>query len=538
MGTQQVRTEEVNVPMPDGTVLTADVVTLDDGARRPTLLMRTPYGRAASRAAEDPVGLARSGWSVVIQDVRGRFESEGSFVPFINERRDGNATVAWCAKQPWSDGNVVGWGASYLGATQWLAASSKPAGLKAIVPMVSSAYFDDGWTYEGGAMRIGFTLPWALLMAASDPVADARALARRARLAANPDALYRHPLGSNPVRKESSAFASWLAPDRARTWKNVNVAARFPKIDLPVFHVAGWFDLFCDSTIRCFAELSAKASTARARASQRLVIGPWTHAGLFADATAEQSFGPHAGPAADTRGEALRWAKRAASGFAVDRGVRLFVMGVNEWREYPSWPPRATSTDWYLGSGGSLGLAAPSDAGRDTFTYDPLDPVPTQGGRTLGPFLPPAGPADQRRVEERNDVLVYTSEPLSRPLTVIGMVRAVIRFATSGLSADVTVKLIDVHPDGRAMSVVDSVRRSAFTAGRPRDVVVDVGCTALTFKAGHRVRIEVSSSNFPRLDRNPSTAVPSGEATRLAGARQTVFVGGSRPSRLVLPVVR
>lgn len=536
-----MRSEEVMVPMADGVALAAEVITVDDGVARPTLLIRTSYSRPASRAAEDPVGLARTGWSVVIQDVRGRFDSEGFFDPFRQERRDGADTIAWCARQPWSDGRVATWGASYLGGTQLLAAAERPPALRAIAPMVTSGWFDEGWTYEGGALQLGFVMPWALMMAMGDPRLSAADQARVLEVASDWDAAYRHPLAGHPARALFGPFDEWMAADPSGAWKPVALAKRMARLQVPGFHVAGWYDIFCDSSLRTWKALSAGG------APQRIVIGPWTHAGLFLESTPEVAFGPEAnGIALDLRGEALRWMRRALDGDKVEGGIRVFVMGTNEWRDLPDWPAPATPTTLWLDStiganslrgDGVLRLDAPTDTGRDSFDYDPHNPVPTRGGRTLGPFLPQPGPVDQRAVEERDDVLVYTSESLKQPLTVIGPVTATIRFATTGRSADVTVKLVDVHPDGRALNVVDSVRRIGFTPGRARDVEVAIGATAMTFLRGHRLRVEVSSSNFPRLDRNPSTGEPAGDATELHGARQTVHLGGARPSGITLPVV-
>ena len=314
----------------------------------------------------------------------------------------------------------------------------------------------------------------------------------------------------------------------------------------PGFFVGGWYDLFCDSTLRTWQTLR-DAQPNGATVPHRIVVGPWTHARLFEDMAPEMDFGADAnGAAQDVRGEALRFLRACADGESPAGGAKLFVMGSNQWREFDAWPPPANATEWYLDStqgantrfgDGTLLRDAPEARRRDTFVYDPSDPVPTQGGRTLGPYLPMAGPVDQRLVEERDDVLVYTSAPLTEPVTVVGVVSATVNFATTGKSADVTVKLVDVHPDGRAMNVVDSVRRLDFTPGRQKAVTVEVGATAITFLRGHSIRVEVSSSNFPRLDRNPSTGVHWGDATKLVRADQTLLLGGARPSRVTLPVV-
>jgi len=546
MAQASVRCEEMRVPMRDGTLLAADLVTVDDGVARPALLVRTSYSRAASRAAEDPVGLAHLGWAVVIQDVRGRFDSEGEFDPFRQEGPDGADTIAWCAAQPWCNGQVATWGASYLGATQMRAALERPPALVAMSPWVTSGWQDDGWTYEGGALQLGFVMPWAVMMAASNPRATPAQLTKAVAAGGDWDRLYKRALGRHPAKALFPPFAAWIAADRDAHWAPAATTKALRRVATPGFFVAGWFDIFCDASLRTWQTLRESAATPQARAAQRIVVGPWTHAGLFQDATPEMMFGAAAnGMAQDVRGEALRFLRSCVDGVQPEGGAKVFVMGAGEWREYDAWPPRSTPAEWYLDAtdganslrGDGVLRRDPGIPGRDSFVYDPRDPVPTRGGRTLGPFLPFPGPVDQRPVEARDDVLVYTSALLDRSITIVGDVTATIRFASSAPSADVTVKLVDVHPDGRAMNVVDSVRRQSFTPGRPRNVTVVVGSTAIEFPKGHRIRVEVSSSNFPRLDRNPSRAEHWGDATTLERATQTVVRGGARGSRITLPVV-
>jgi putative CocE/NonD family hydrolase len=523
--------------MRDGVVLAADLITLDDEVPRPALLIRSPYSRAASRAAEDPVSLARLGWAVVIQDVRGRFDSEGQFEPFLQEGSDGADTVEWCAAQSWCDGRVASWGASYLGATQLRTALERPPSLVAMSPWVTSGWQDDGWTYEGGALQLGFAMPWAVMMAASNPRATPAQLAKAFAAGDDWDRLYRRAIGAHPARSLFAPFARWVGKDHADYWTPAATTRSLRRVTTPGFFVAGWFDVFCDSTVRTYETLAAPRPDG-STVPQRIVVGPWTHARLFEDTSPEMAFGNAAnGAAQDVRGEALRFLRSCLDGESPTTGAKLFVMGSNEWREFESWPPPSTALDLYLDADNALRSDPPPETTSESFTYDPRNPVPTYGGRTLGQFLPMAGPVDQRAVEERDDVLVYTTAPLAEAVTVIGVVEATVRFVTTGKSADVTVKLVDVHPDGRAMNVVDSVRRLDFTPGRAKDVVVSVGATAMTFLKDHRIRIQISSSNFPRLDRNPSTGVHWGDATKLEGAEQTVFRGGARPSRITLPVV-
>ena len=532
----RVRVLDTAVVLRDGTRLAADVAVADDGVPRPTLLVRTPYSRQTARQTIDPIAFARAGWSVVLQDVRGRHDSEGHFDPFHQEQADGAETIRWCARQPWSDGRVALWGASYLGATQMLGASRRPPALRAMAPMVTTGAFDEGWTYEGGALQLGFVLSWAQGFAASDPRSPRAAKTAAARLGRDWERLFRHPLGDHPLRAAFPALDRWLDPSDRRYWGKVDVTRALRRLAVPAFHVAGWYDIFCEGSLRAYAAMSDGADDYAAR-SQRLIVGPWTHAGVFVPLTAEMDFGIHANGLADnTPGRMIQWLRRAVDGLDVEGGARVFVMGRNRWRELPSWPPPSTATPLYLDEG-ALQWAPPATAGQDRFAYDPDDPVPTRGGRCLGPYLPLAGPVDQRPVEARGDVLVYTSPRLRRAVEVIGTVTARVVFASSAPSADVTVKLVDCDPSGRAYNVVDSVRRVTLVPGKPTAVDVTVGSTAMCFKAGHRIRVEISSSNFPRLDRNPSTGEPAGTATRLLGADQTVYRGGRRPSYVTLPVV-
>lgn len=525
---------DVRVPMRDGTALATDVLTAP-GTAVPAMLFRSPYSRAGVRMGADAIGLARRGWGVVVQDVRGRFDSQGSFEPFAQEAEDGVDCVAWCASRPWCDGRVVAVGASYEAGAILRAAGARPPALAAMGLLAAAALPGDRWRDEGGALQLGWMLPWSIMIAASDPRSDDASRARAAGMMEDLDALYRTPLGAHPVRDVFPAFAGWL-DQRPTGWAALDDIAG---ARIPAFHVAGWFDLFCDEGLRTWQALSA------AGVPQRIVVGPWTHDRFLMPTTPELSFGPQA-DGSGLRDEMTGWLRDAIDGRDVVTGARLFVMGSNRWIETSSWPPATEPLTMFLdghapantaGGGGVLRRDAPADPRVDAFVYDPRDPVPTRGGRMLGAFLPFAGPADQRPVEDRPDVLVYTSDVLAEPLTIVGHVRAAVRFCTSGRSADVTVKLVDVHPDGRALAVLDSVRRAPFRPGRTQEVEVDLGATAMCFAPGHRLRVEVSSSNFPRLDRNPSTGVPSGAATTLEPARQQVHTGGPAPSRIVLPVV-
>ncbi|HUQ40643.1 MAG TPA: CocE/NonD family hydrolase [Acidimicrobiales bacterium] len=493
---------ETRVAMRDGVELATDVIAPADPA--PALLIRTPYTRGMSRSFEDPIGAARKGWAVVVQDVRGRWDSDGTFSPFHQEVDDGHDAVAWVAAQPWCDGRVVGWGGSYVGATQYLAALGGHPALKAIAPVVSAASYDEGWTTEGGAMAAGFVVLWAAGMAATDPRATEAQRRAAAKLGEDWAALYRQPPSTSPLREMWPPFARW-ADGEATQWEPVDVARNVARLDLPAFHVAGWYDIFCESSLRAYTTLRDGAASPRARAAQRLIVGPWSHAGLYLDFVGDLVLGPAAAGA--TQGlpwVMLDWLRAAIDGEEVTSGVRVFVLGENRWRDLESWPPPATATPLWLADDGGLVWEQPTTVeGRSVVTYDPDDPTPTRGGRLLGAYLPGAGAYDQRVVEERDDVAVFTSAPLKKAVTVIGPVQAKVRVASTGPSLDVTVKLVDVWPDGRAMNVVDSIRRVEATPGRVKTVTVDVGSIAIRIPRGHRIRVDIAPANFPRFDLNP-----------------------------------
>jgi putative CocE/NonD family hydrolase len=325
---------------------------------------------------------------------------------------------------------------------------------------------------------------------------------------------------------------------------------------VPAFHITGWYDALSNGTIRNFAGLRRNARSARARDGQRLIVGPWTHATPTVNTTTigDVSFGPQAG----FDSEALivewfdYWLKNRPTGVLSRAPVRLFVMGANVWRDEQEWPPaRAVKTSFYLHSAGgantlsgngSLGKTLPATEAPDRFVYDPAKPVPTgaRGGYSRAP-------SDQRDVEQRQDVLVYTSEPMQAPLEVTGPITVELWAASSGTDTDFTAKLVDVHPDGTARALTDGILRARYRKGKttpvlltpnqPELMTIDVGATSNAFLPGHRIRLEISSSNFPRFDRNPNTGAPFGESAELRVATQTIFHDAQRPSRIILPVI-
>lgn len=436
-------------------------------------------------------------------------------------------------------------GRSYAAAVQWLGALEQPPHLRAISPIVTGSDFFDGWIYEGGAFQLGFNLFWIWLM--SNP-----------REANRLDEVFTHlPLRTLPIADLAWArlYAHWVAHSTDDAyWRALSINRRYASIDIPAFIVGGWYDVFVRGTLENFVGVRTHGSEA-ARAGTRLVIGPWAHGSTYGPYPDHSfpAFAPH--DALDVPGLQLRFFARHLRGddhADDDPAVRVFVMGENRWRNEETWPPaRAAETAWFLRAGGRLSLDAPADEPADEYVYDPADPAPTIGGPTSLParmMKTNTGPLDQRRLDERPDVLLYTSEPLDEALDVIGPLELVLYAATSAPDTDFVAKLIDVSPDGPSVILTEGVLRTRFREGFDREVLgepgrayeyaIALGATGNVFLPGHRLRLAITSSSFPRFDRNPNTGAPLGVdgPADLRAARQTIFHDSTRPSRLMLPV--
>ena len=573
--------KNIPVAMRDGVNLATDVYRQDGAGPFPTLVTRLPYNKELPGLLNfcfDVHRAAQAGYAVVVQDTRGRYASEGEFTPFLDEAADGADTIAWAAAQPWSTGQVGMTGGSYFGATQWLAASAGPPALKAIAPFVTTDQYYESWAYQGGAFQLGFNLHWSL-----SSLALGEMMRRLGTGAAKPadlmdliaavddnEELYRRtPLRGLPeLAGLAGYYDDWLDhPSYDGFWRGCAPRERYGAITAPALNMGGWFDLFLKGTIANYLGMKASGGSDAARGLQRLVIGPWAH-GPLAGWFPERSFGLMSGTdAADITGIQLRWfdhlLRGEDNGVPDDKPVRIFVMGVNSWRDEDDWPlPDTDFVDYHLGGGGrantaagdgTLAPGAPGDAATDVYLYDPRNPVPTVGGASFLPGLfigANAGPRDQRAVEQRGDVLCYSTAPLDAPLEVTGPVEAILHVSSSARDTDITAKLVDVAPDGRAESLADGILRLRYRnslsepallePGRVYEVRVDLVATSNVFAAGHRIRLEISSSNFPRFDRNTNTGgviAQEGEAD-FQPALNRVHHGRGYPSRLVLPVIR
>ena len=536
----------VPVKMQDGVTLVADVYRPETEGRFPVLLQRTPYNRAgAARMANE---MAAQGYVVVIQDTRGRFDSQGDFYPFRYESRDGYDTVEWAAALPYSNGKVGMFGGSYVGATQMLASIARPPHLTAIFPYVTAAEYYEGWTYQGGALMEWFASSWTtgltvdtlrrMAQATIDPRAWVNQLpVEQYRLLAPPATTALAPY-----------FRDWVIHERDDDyWRPWKIREHYGEMNVKALHAGGWHDIFLGGSIRNY-EGMRKASPAAA--DQRLLLGPWAHAetspeGKIGDVT----FGKAA--VLDMTATTLHWMDYALKGvrneYATGAPVRIFVMGENAWRDEKEFPLARTVYKSYYLAPGALATAAPGEAKPSAYEYDPANPVPTLGGRLCcGQQIPP-GPADQRPNEGRADVLVFSTPPLAADTEVTGWIRAKIFAATSAVDTDFTALLADVEPSGYARFLTDGIVRARYRnsttkaglvePGKVYEYDIDLWATSNLFKAGHRIRLYVSSSNFPRFSRNLNTGEAIAGATRMVKAKQTVYHDAQHPSALVLPVI-
>jgi len=551
---------EIGVKMKtrDGVALVADVYRPEAEGRYPTLLQRTPYDRRGG--VDEARALAGAGYVVIRQDVRGRYDSEGEFYPFRHEADDGYDAVEWAAALPYSNGQVGMWGGSYVGATQMLAATARPPHLVAIFPYVTASEYYEGWTYQHGALMQWFATSWSSGLAI-DTLRRKTQERVRQRLPgwereASPLSAY--PLLDLPAPAELAPyFRDWIRHETSDDyWAKVKVSDHYPEMTVKALHGGGWHDLFLRGSIENYLGMKAKAATPEARDGQRLLLGPWAHAATSPEGKiGDVTFGR--GAVLDTTKTIRSWMDYALKGvaneYATRPAVRVFVMGENAWRDETEFPPaRARATRYYLqpGSGRADGWLAEKPPGRavsQSYDYDPEDPALTLGGRLCcGDLLPP-GPADQRPLESRPDVLVFSTPPLARDVEVTGWLALELFAATSAVDTDFTAVLADVDETGYARFLTDGIVRGRYresTAaaarlepGRVYKYAVDLWATSNLFKAGHRIRLYVSSSNFPRFDRNRNTGEPIATATRSVKARQTIYVDKDRPSALVLPVI-
>ncbi|MEA2684123.1 MAG: uncharacterized protein QOK05_2451 [Chloroflexota bacterium] len=570
MAAQRILIERgVPAAMRDGCVLVADLYRPDDSQRHPVLLQRTPYDRTLvsnSASDADPVKLALAGYAVVVQDVRGRFDSEGEFVTYENEAVDGHDTVQWAAEQPWSNGDVGMFGLSYMAQCCLLAASQRPAALRAIAILESPDSTTGGDRYRGGALSLGLLASWAtqtivptgvLRAARTDPSRYAEIPSVIDDIDNLDEHMRRLPLSPFPPIDDRGVDPTRNF-DRTVEYAFFPPIPRFDPVDItvPTLVIAGWNDVFLQPDLDLFNSLRENGATEDVRRLSRLIVGPWAH-GTPTSVVGTTDYGFRASPLfMDLKEDFTRLHRRwfdarmkgGQTGIDEEAPVRIFVMGTNRWREEQEWPPaRATPQEWHLHGDGRLAPGSQSEVAPSEFRLDPENPVPTVGGAILMTGRYARGPAEQGRVEAHPDVLLFTSEPRDQPLEVVGPLRLVAWVAAETADTDVVARLCDVHPDGRAYHLCDGILRLRFREG-PADphllepgevyrVEVDLWSIAHVFLPGHRLRLQVRASDFPRYDRCPGTGQTSADVDRVLPQRNLLFHDPARPSHLVLPVI-
>jgi putative CocE/NonD family hydrolase len=551
---------EVSCRMRDGVTLRADVYRPEEGGPHPVLLVRTPYGKAAAQSDvgyAHPSWYARHGYVVVSQDTRGRGASDGVFSPFRDEADDGYDTVEWAAKLPAADGRVAMYGFSYPGTAQLLAATRRPPSLATICPAFTAPGVED-WVYYGGAFSLAFASTWALALALDDArrCGDESAVATLDAAALDVRTSYwTLPLRAHAaLAAHAPYYLDWLDhPIGHEYWTLRSATAGLEQIAVPALHVGGWWDIFVAGTVSSFNGVRAARS-----AAQKLVVGPWPH-------NVWQPLGtddPAAGPRAVDDWQ-LRWLDHVLKGRetgVLAAPVTVHVAG-DGWRDLDGWPPSGTQTvDWFVHSNGransvtgdgTLSTEAPGNEPPDVFVYDPAYPVASVGGHSCcDPGVAPVGPAPQLELESQKTVLVYTSAPLEGELELLGDVTVILHAATSAADTDFTARLCTVDPDGRSTNVQEGIIRARYrdpfgspsplVSGRVYEFRIGLGPVALRVPAGHRLRLDVSSSDFPMWDRNLNTGGALGHEALSSAvvATQVVLHDRSHPSRVSLPVSR
>ena len=546
----------VKVPMRDGVRLSADIYFPTGlSGPFPVILGRTPYNNMTEESLESAVFYPQHGYVFVAQDVRGKNDSDGEFYPFANEFDDGHDTIEWIGAQPWCDGNVGMVGASYVGNVQWQAAAMGSRYLKAIVPRVMGHNLHEANRYVGGAFQLALACMWAFRH-------DGRT--RQDIFVYNWDQL----LLSLPLKSIDDAAGKDVQflrdmidhPDYDDYWKALAIEERYQEIKIPVLQIGGWYDICTAGTFKNFLGMRERGGSELAKGNQRAIVGPWIHMASALTHAGEVDFGKAS--VLDLHEIELQWFDRWLKGISnsadQEAPLRIFVMGTKQWRDEHEWPlARTRFTPFYfhsageanslLGDGG-LSTSPPEEEQPDRYLYNPAFPTPTRGGNTCcNPEIVPWGAYDQRPVEYRNDVLVYTSDPMEEDMEATGPVIVKLFASTDARDTDFTAKLVDVDPDGYAVNLCDGIIRGRYREstshqrllepGTIYEFTIDLWPTSNVFLKGHRVRVDISSSNFPRFDRNPNTGNKFGQDAEMKVAHQQVFHDREHPSHIILPLI-
>jgi putative CocE/NonD family hydrolase len=557
----------VEAKMRDGTILRADIFRPTAPGKFPVILKRTPYDKHNEDAADFGVKGALRGYVVINQDVRGRYTSDGEWYPFLHESNDGYDTVEWAAALPYSNGKVGMYGGSYVGATQMLAAIARPPHLAGICPIVTASNYHDGWTYQGGAFEQWFNESWTSGLAQDtlnrfvQKHTDARNGIGKLPLGEYP--LFELPRGSSDadrLRSLAPYFLDWLAhPDYDDYWKRWTLEDHYSDIAVPSLTVAAWYDIFLGGSLNNYVGMKLHGEKEAARRGQRLLVTIGGHAGSGRK-IGEVDFGAAAEFNEDeiTLGWYDYLFKNVSNNFASAKPVRIFVMGTNQWQDEDDWPlSRARNARYFLHSrgransangDGSLTTSASRIEDPDHYVYDPANPVPTIGGPLCCDWehLAP-GPRDQSAVEKRLDLLIYSTPPLEQDLEVTGPVRLELFAQSSAVDTDFTAKLVDVWPNGFAQNLTEGIVRARYrdspekaelmNSGKIYKFSIDLWSTSNVFLKGHRLRLEVGSSNFPRFDRNLNNGQGVGLDGTPVPATNSIYHDSGHPSALILPIV-
>ena len=543
---------DVRVPMRDGTELSADVYRPDREGTFPVILVRTPYNNNSDGSVDTGKFFAEYGYAVVLQDVRGRWDSDGSFHAFVNEARDGYDTHEWAGTQPWSNGKVGTLGGSYVGLTQLLPSFLASSYLWAMVPIVTTSDVYNNWMYSDGAFQLGFSLSWGGIFIDGSTNQNYGTYSW-------PE-LFRQPIrrSLHSAGRRVPHYQDWLShPTNDDYWKSLRGDHR--DVTAPAMFISGWYDVFMRGTLQDYVALREAAAAKGERSSHKLVVGPWIH-GVNRQQVGDIDFGPNA--VVELQNQQLRWfdhwLKDVENGIDGEPPVKIFVMGANRWREEHEWPlARTQYTSYYFHSegeansfrgNGTLDTSEPGDEPTDSFVYNPERPVPTLGGgNCCRTDIVPMGPFDHAPIERRDDVLVYTGDVLTGDVEVTGPIKVVLYAASTAKDTDFVARLVDVHPSGFAQNIQDGIIRarhresletsSLIEPGRVYRYEIDLWASSNVFLRGHRMRVEITSSNFPRFDRNPNTGRPFGDDEEKIRATQTIFHTSQYPSHIVLPVI-
>lgn len=524
-----VITRNIQIPMPDGASLLADHYAPRTGPKLPTLLIRSPYGRRGFFGGMMALPYAERGYQVLVQSCRGTAGSGGQFVYAHDEHDDGLATIEWIKQQEWFSGEFATLSGSYLGFVQWAVAADAGPELKAIVPQITSSDFNH-FRFQGGSLNLEAHLGWSTMMTAQAATGlQISSMLTQGLRAGKLERAFAHlPLGEADqmvLNRSSQHFQSCLlhGPDDDY-WKSIDFSSRLAEVQAPVYLMGGWYDLFLDWQLKDYQTLRAAGK------QPYLLVGPWTHT--------------QASGGGITVHESLAWLDthvKGKPGRLRATPVRLYVMGANTWRDFADWPPPARSERWHLQPEGSLAPALPPVSEPDRYRYDPADPTPAVGGNSLGSNKR-MGPKDNRSLEARPDVLVYTSAALEQDIEVIGPVTADLYVRSSLEHTDFFARLCVVEESGKSLNLCDGILRLVPGSVTPEPdgslhIRIEVWPTAYHFRKGQRIRVQVSSGAHPRFARNLGSGEPLATGTKLCVADQTIYHDPEHPSAILLPVL-